>query len=523
MLVYKKMLFMKNLKKIISTIFISAMLVSCTKDILEKTPLDQLSPEIFYSNAQEADMALMGVYASVVDHWFQYDFMSDNNYMHHAWQGSLEFSEWKHNSSSSRALNKWRIAYRTIARVNSFLSNIEDVPMDEELKARMEAEARFLRGMLYADLTFFYGDVPLILEVLPLEEAKIERTPKEQVLSSAIGDLEFAAENLPDTYSGNDIGRVTKGAALAFKTRVLLYDEQWEKAAQAAKEVIDMGVYSLYPDYEGLFKEENENNEEVIFDIQYMKDLRPQPWPSTALSFSEWPTPGVTADIIDSYYMTNGLPLSDPASGYNDQDPFKERDPRLMATFVLPGTPYGAITFIPANDTQPTGARPRKYADIENANKDNTGINWILMRYADVLLMRAEALIESGNTGQEVYDLINQVRQRPSVDMPTIEEVEGSGLNQEQLRDIVRHERRVEFAMEGTRYSDMRRWELESAVHDVYGYNTEKLADPNDPSKWVFERVKLATRKFDPQKGWLWPIPLEEIQNNSNLTQNTGY
>lgn len=145
------------------------------------------------------------------------------------------------------------------------------------------------------------------------------------------------------------------------------------------------------------------------------------------------------------------------------------------------------------------------------------------MRYADILLMRAEALIEMGQTDNEVYELINAVRQRPSVMMPKIQQAEGTNLTQEQLREIVRHERRVEFGMEFTRYSDMRRWELESSIADVWGFNKAKLTNPSSPKTWSFERIKIANRSFDSKKGWLWPIPLEEIQNNENLTQNAGY
>lgn len=495
-------------------------LTSCDSDILDTTPKDQIAPEIFYQNENEAVMGLMGVYNAYNQHWYQYDFMSDNNFMHHDWQGSMEFGNWTHTSESWRALDKWEINYATIGRSNAFLENIEDPPFDDDVKTELEAEARFMRAVSYSELIHFFGDVPLILGTQSLDEAEVPRDPKEDVLDQIVEDFDFAAANLPPTQPSGEVGRATSGAAHAMKARILLYEEQWEEAAEAALEVINSGVYDLFHDYEDLFAEENENNIEIIFDTQYMQDQRPQPWPSTCLGYSEWPTPGVTTDIIDEYRMTSGLPI-DEDPDYDDQDPFTDRDPRLKATFVLPGTPYGDITFIPANDEQPTGMRPRKYAGIEYDNKDNCAINWIHMRYADILLMRAEALVENGETGQEVYDLINQVRQR--VDMPIVEDVDGTGLGQDQLRDLIRHERRVEFAMEGTRYSDMRRWELEEQVKPVYGWNTSLLADPEDPDQWVFERVMMEDRQFDPDKGWMWPIPQEEIQNNPELEQNPGY
>lgn len=518
---------MKNIKLFIALLSLSILIVGCESNVLETNPIDEISPETFYQNESEAVMGLMGIYESASTpgpwHFLQHDFMSDNNYMHHDWQGSMDFANWEHNSSSWRALEKWEIAYRTIGRANAFIENIEDSELSQEITTGLIAEARFLRAFMYAELIHYFGDVPLILEVQSFEDAETPRSPKEDVLETLLNDYEYASNNLPVSYSGSEVGRATEGAALAMKTRILLYEEMWEEAAQTAQEVIGLGEYSLFPDYEGMFREENQNNEEVIFDFQYASDLRPQPWSSSCLGYSEWPTPGITTDIINAFRMTNGLPIDDPNSGYDDQDPYTDRDPRMVATFVLPGTEYGPITFIPDNDTQPTGMRPRKYAGIEISNKDNCPLNWIVMRYADVLLMRAEALVETGNTSQEVYDLINEVRQRESVNMPTVEEAEGTGLSQNELRNIVRHERRVEFPMEATRYSDMRRWECEECVKPVYGYNTSLLSDPDDPENWIFEESLLENREFDPSKGWLWPIPQEEMQNNPALEQNPGY
>ncbi len=521
---------MKKLHKLIAILFLAGITFSCTENILDKSPLDRLSPDTFYKNQTEAKMGLMGVYQSIIPdgwnyvpiHFYQFEFMSDNAFCEHAWQGSKEFGDWAQNSSSWAAASKWSRAYSSIVRVNSFLVNIEKAEMDNGIKTQMEAEARFIRAYMYYDLIHYYGDVPLILEEQTLDNAKVSRTPKNQVLDAIITDLDYAAANLPTSYGSSDVGRATKGAALAYKAKALLYNEKWAEAAQAAKVVMDLGVYDLFSDYAGLFTEENENNIEVIFDIQYMTDLRPQSWPSTATSFAEWPTPSVSADLINSYYMTNGLPITDSNSGYDAQDPYTNRDPRLASSVVLPGSDMGpGRTFIPANDQVLSGARPRKYADVNNTDRGNCAINTILMRYADVLLMRAEALVESGSTAQEVYDLIDQVRDR--VNMPKVEDVEGTGLNKEKLREIIRHERRIEFFEEGTRYADMLRWKDASLVHDVYGYNNSKLSDPSSPATWTFEQVKVATRVFDAAKGWLWPIPQSELQNNENLTQNPGY
>jgi hypothetical protein len=518
---------MKNLNRIIISFFLLSVLYSCSKDLLNKTPKDRLSPSTFYQNEAQAKMALMGVYSALQpnatpSHFYQFDFMSDNGYCQHQWQGSLEIGEWKTNSSSWAPGAKWSQDYTIIARANQLIEDIGKSSLSDAIKTQMQAEAKFLRAYAHADLISYFGDVPLILKVQTLGEAYVSRTPKSEVLTAILTDLDAAASVLPVSYGKSDLGRATKGAALAYKTKILLYNEKWAEAAQAAKVCMDLGVYKLYPDYEGLFLEANENNAEVIFDIQYIKTTQSQPWPTSALNLSEWPTANVTADLINSYYMTNGLPITDAASGYNSQDPFTNRDPRLAASVVLPGSKFGSKTFIPANDEVPCGARPRKYADLGTSDVNNTSINTILIRYADIYLMRAEALIESGSTGQEIYNLIDSVRIRAN--MPKIENVEGTGLGQSQLRAIVRHERRVEFYNEGTRYADMLRWKDVSLVHDVYGYDKSKLSDPKDPAKWKFDQVIQETRTFDPAKGWLWPIPQSDIEINKNLLPNNpGY
>ncbi len=454
--------------------------------------------------------------------FYQFDFRSDNGYCQDAWQGSKEVGEWLTNTSSWAPAIKWSQNYTIISRANQLLAAIETAPVSDAMKIQMTGEAKFFRAFAYSDLISFFGDVPLILEVQTLSEAYLPRTSKSEVLTAILSDLDDAADVLPVSYVSTDLGRVTKGAALAYKTRILLYNEKWTEAAQSAKEVIDMGSYHLFADYEGIFLEANENNAEVIFDIQYIKSTQPQPWPSSALSLSGWPTGNVTADMINSYYMTNGLPITAPGSGYNDQDPFTNRDPRLAVSVVLPGSKMGANTFIPANDQVPAGARPRKYADLGTSDINNCSINTILMRLTDIYLMRAEALIESGSTDQEIYTLIDAVRTRAG--MPKIEDVEGTGLNQSALRAILRHERRVEFYNEGTRYADMLRWKDPSLVHDAYGYDKEKLSDPAVPANWVFNQVKLDTRTFNAQKGWLWPVPQADVQINKNLLPNNpGY
>jgi hypothetical protein len=525
---------MKSINKnIIPFLLMFFIINGCNKDLLNKTPLDQLSPSSFYQNTAQAKMALVGIYNSVKprswndvpNNFYQYEFMSDNGYCQAAWQGSNEIGSWSTNSNSWAPASKWEHDYITISRANKFIQDIGKATAISSRDATpMIAEAKFLRAFAYSDLISFFGDVPLI--TVPFASADtavthVKRTAKASVLTQIIADFTDATSVLPISYTGTDVGRVTKGAALAYKAKILLYNQKWTDAAQAASDVINMSTYSLYPNYADLFTETHENNQEVIFDIQYIPTTNNQSWPSEAFVLGTWQTSNVTADLINSYYMTNGQPITSPTSGYNDQKPYVNRDPRLDATVVLPGTTYGSATWLPASYAEyPCGAKPRKYAEDGIADVNNSSLNTILMRYADVLLMRAEALIESGSTSTEIYSLIDQVRAR--VGMPTVESVEGTGLSQTQLRAILRHERRVEFAGEGTRYTDMLRWQDQSLVHDVYGYDKTQLVSPT--TTWIFSQIKIDTRKFDAAKAWLWPIPQEDIIINKNLLpQNPGY
>ncbi len=518
---------MKKLNKILMLFLISSVLFGCTEDLLDKTPEDSLSPATFFQDESQCMMALMGVYSAIQPnatptHFYQFEFMSDNGYCQAAWQGSNEIGSWNTTSTSWGPSAKWSQDYNIISRANELIKDVPNADISEDLKAQLIAEAKFLRGYAYSDLITYYGDVPLITEVQNLSEAYVSRDAKSDVLTQILSDFDDAADVLPTSYEASEVGRATKGAALAYKAKILLYNEEWSDAAEAAKEVIDLGEYGYFDDYEALFTEANENNIEVIFDIQYIQ-TQSQPWPAGPFVLGTWQTSNITASMINEYYMTNGLPIDDANSGYDDQDPYTDRDPRLDATVVLPGTTYGDATFIPASYAEyPCGAKPRKYAEYGVADVNVSSLNTILMRYADICLMRAEALIESGSTDQEIYDLIDAVRDR--VGMPSIESVEGTGLSTDELRTILRHERRVEFCMEGTRYADMLRWKDESLVHDVYGYDKSLLSDPSDPEKWVFEQIKIAPRTFNSTKAWLWPVPQGDIDINENLLPNNpGY
>ena len=328
------------------------------------------------------------------------------------------------------------------------------------------------------------------------------RNTRIEVVNQVLSDLDDAASVLPVSYSGSDIGRATKGAALALKTRVLLYESRWSEAALTAKEVIDMQRYSLFPDYRGLFMLENEGNSEVIFDVQYLVPDYPISWDIIIeLQINVAPT----LDLVHSYFMTDGLSIQDSPL-YNTLSPYENRDPRLHKTVVIPGYMYkgGIVT---TSKYFSTGYGFKKYAtysdDVSLPNINNSEINFIVLRYADILLMYAEAQNEVAGSDVSVYDALHQIRLRAG--MPDVPE----GLTKDEMREVIRHERRIELAGEGLYYNDIRRWRTAEVVMNANVQNSNG------------EVVQV--RAFNPNRDYLWPIHEITRQENPALEQNPGY
>ena len=228
-----------------------------------------------------------------------------------------------------------------------------------------------------------------------------------------------------------------------------------------------------------------------MFDIQHVADFADDrlvsPW---STYFQIWQSYMATYNLASQYNMTNGLSINDPVSGYDPQNPWQDRDPRLEMTILVPfrfqtnSVISGEEVFFDPCSQQAnnfTGLKIKKYIDYndEFPNEKRSGTNNVILRYADILLMRAEALLEMPNwaaSAGEIMGLVNQVRQREGVHMPIVQEVEGTDLSREDLREIIRHERRVEFAFEGTRYSDIKRWDIgDTAFSTGYGYRPQLL------------------------------------------------
>lgn len=503
-------------------------------DFLETEPKGQISSATFWETEQDARVAVNDLYNYLYS-WdiFAWDSMSDIATANRGFVQTADYIRGLNTAQSGYSNGQWYRNYRGIRAANRLLVKVEEIETeDQELIERYKAEARFIRAYLYAYLTFWFGDVPLITEPISLEEVEnVTRTDREQVWDFIASELQAISEVLPVSYSSDNLGRITKGAALAMKARAMLWAGRYAEAAEAAEAVMDIGVYSLYPNYEDLFSYEAEHNQEVILNREFIRNDDPNAvfgriGPASQRDANSDYVP--TKKLVDAYEMKNGLPIDAPNSGYDPTRPYQNRDPRLdYSIFVLGNTLPNGLTYESRPNsggadaitrslwTTKTGFNIEKYVNPEDLDTPfNNGINILLLRYAEVLLAYAEAKIELGQIDASVYDAINQVRQRPDVDMPPIE----PGKTQEELRQIVRHERMVELAFEGQRFFDVRRWRIADDILNgpIYGltYETEE----GELDTWRF----LVFQRHFAEPDYLWPIPQKEVEL-TGMRQNPGY
>lgn len=535
---------------IISMAMMAFLLSSCAKSFLNRQPTNAYSISSLFTDSSDVIAALNGCYngwnnpfSDSGPSWadalnVQYmDCVSDNAYSQFPWEGFQAYGSGLATSNNTNDESLWNFV--TIQKCNWFLKNVVKAPIDQSLMLRTEGEARFIRVYTYFVMSQLYGDVPLDTVALTTTQAnEVTRTPKAEVTKWMLSELAEIAPNLPVTYPAADFGRITQGAALALKARIELYNGDWADCVKDCQAVENLGVYSLFPNYGDMFRIQNENNSGVILNIQYKENDQPNGglgvMPSS--SYGGWSSIDPTQSLVDSYDMLNGKPITDPTSGYDPAHPFNNRDPRLAATIVYPGELYpyannqpnyydpidaSSPDYYSGNNNSKTGYLVKKFTShlSDYDNMWNTGLDMILIRYAEVLLNYAEAQNELVGPDPTVYAAINQVRERAG--MPDVT----PGLSQDSMRQTIRHERRVEFAMEGLRWYDIQRWQIGPAVMPgpVYGTRLGTVNPANGATTFTGNNVLVETRIFDPNKNYLWPIPQTEIDINKNLKQNPGY
>ena len=472
-----------------------ATIAGCTKNFLDVATQGQQPTVQFWQSQSDATKAVNAMYANLRS-WpivafapIAVESMGSDDAEKGSTAGDAsfmnDFDNFTATSTEGQLSDFWNGEYQQINLCNQVLDNIPAISMDATLKARYLLEAKFVRAYCYFRLVRAFGDVPLRLH-LPADASQfnVPRSPKAEVWAAIEKDL-TEAEALPGSYTGADVGRVTKGAALALHAKVAMYQAKWADVKNYTDQVIGLG-YSLFPNFEKLFRVENENNTESVFEIQ------------SAL------IPGNPDASNSQYSQVQGVKgVTGGGWGFNipTQDlvnAFEPGDPRLAGTIIFSGTSTLEGDAIPANLTNAM----YNYKSYVPFSMYVTGFNEgcqqniRVIRFAEVLLMNAEANNELGNTAPALTSL-NKVRARArggnNAILPDITLTDKTA-----LRTAIWHERRVELAMEFDRYFDVIRQGRGAAIFGPKGWKANK----NE----------------------VWPIPQGEIDLSAGvLTQNIGY
>lgn len=474
---------------------VAVVTLSCGDEFLDVPPQGREPVEQFWQDGEDATLAVNAMYANLRG-WPQVAFAaiaveslgSDN-----AEKGSSpsdatflnSYNNFTVSPTDGQLLSFWEGQYQSVNLANQVLDNIPAIEMDQNLKERYLAEAKFVRAYAYFRLTRAFGDVPVHLHVpLDASEYNMPRTPQAEVYAAIEKDLTEAAAVLPPSYSGADIGRATKGAALTLHAKVSMYQDKWQQVLDLTNQVMGMG-YSLVPDYQALFRVPNENSPESIFEIQ--SALIPGNPEASNSQYSQ--VQGVRGTTGGGWGFN--VPTEDLATAY------EPGDPRRDATILFRGetTPQGDVIPLEGDNPMYNQKSYVPFSMFESGYPEGVQQNIRVLRYADVLLMNAEANNELGNS-QAALAPLEMVRARARQgDSSILPEI--TTTDQAALRQAIWHERRVELAMEFDRYFDVIR---QGRGLEVFG-----------PLGWEEHNV-------------VWPIPQSEIEISAGvLTQNTGY
>lgn len=497
--------------------------ISCEKgilddDFLERHPLSNPSSKGFWTSAKNAEFWINDLYRGL-PYLSEMSLGPTEGSSDNAWARVWgQIGNGSHTPSSKEVRLFWDYGY--IRAGLTFLERIDEVPdIDEITKNSLIGQAKFFIAFKYYELITVYRDVPLVTEVLSIEDSDLPKSPKNEVLEYLLIQLDDAIDLLPESWSAEEDGRITKGAALALKARVLLYNERWGEAAGVAKEIINSGLYELHPNFGELFlREFNNRTNEVILARQYVQGLTMNSI-FTTYAFMDLGGFGSilpSETLVNSYEMIDGLPINESPL-YDANDPLANRDPRLYETCLLPFESISGVYFDPVNGSPPllsqnmTNIYFRKYVNDMQPGESASGKNQIIIRYADVLLMYAEAQNENNGPDDSVYEAIDLIRSRAG--MPNVDRSRYS--TKGSLRELIRNERRVELAGEALRYFDIIRWRIAEDVLNGPMYSFEIPG--------VLSRDQISSRIFDPNKHYVWPIPQFTIDDAKNLEQHSEW
>ena len=553
-----------NFKRTIALLILMVGMGSCEK-YMDLVPKDQVTDGTVWATASNADMFLNTIYGALPTPYRNED--PDENRTDH--------SLGKPNNSSTRLYKKsaytaqspgpanlingsstytlWNF-YNTIRKANLFIQNVtaSTVLSDSYKKSRL-AEVRFLRAYYYMLLWTHYGGVPVITDVLNISEQGDAvfrpRNTDAETYQFIVAECAAVAPDLPNAQ-GN--GRATRGAALTLKAWCELWNAsplknpsndlaKWTLAAATYKQVMDLGTYTLFPNYETMLYEANEKSSEVIFAKEHLGGVgslgshREGQWGPFKAGGSQQSWCGVnpTQDIVDAYRMSNGKLISDPSSGYNPQNPYVNREKRFYSSIIYDGSIWlgsamvmkqgvgseNATDINNSSDATNTGYYLRKSLEERNAfngANNRSGADFQIFRYGEVLLAYAEAQNEAVGPDQSVYDAVNKVKARS--ELPPLP----SNLSKAQMRDAIQQERRVELFFEEKRWYDLIR--LKTAETILNGTSKAMRIDQVS-GKWVYKVINApaGAMVFNAGRDYYWPIPQSAIDRNDKLTQNPLY
>lgn len=529
----------------ISFILLLVALGACKNDFLTRDNPTATTDDKWWNVEADLNNALADLYSGLPSGTLSnYSFMS-NCRMHltGATDETIfrgDFGDWQAYGSSSNTAQSWSTQemyqkeYYYIRNACRFLEHYEKAYAAQPAKKeRMAAEARALRAWYHLDLFMLYGAIPVITHSLSGNEQYVKRNTKEEVVQFISSELELAAAALPDKYGMGEQYRISKGACYAMETLLYINVNDYTNAAIAAKKVIDLHVYNLHhssdptvDSYTQLFSNNGVGTSEAIFIRN--RGQNAGFFRSAPRSLNGQACNSPTAALVNAYETLQGKTIQelgpDSMAIYTANPEYNDnRDPRLKATIIMPGETFCGRKLDPWDSQGPdaigkgqstsSGYWVKKYVDPQDQGVYDGGqMNFMIIRYAEILLDYVEALIETGrDKDPDVITYLNAIRQRaglPVVDVTVYN-------TPDKLRMLVRRERQVELALEGQRLYDIRRWKI---AEKVMKGPVEGAVNPATGKPVVVE-----VRAFNPARDYLWAIPLVEITSNPNMQQNPGY
>jgi len=529
-----------NMKRLIYLPVMGALLclAACKKEFLSRDNPTATTDEKWWNTETDLTAALATVYEGLPSGTvYDYNFLN-NVWMHRS--GATDesvfrgnFDDWQDYPVGAVTTQEYS-AYQTYMKYYGYIRNacrfIEHYQKayvaDADKKSRYGAEARALRAWYHLQLFMLYGPIPIVSHSLNANEQFVKRNTQEEVVQFISSEFDSAAAGLPAVYDLSNTFRISKGACYSMQTQLYMFIGDYTNAVAAARKVIGLGANSLHPYYTQLFQYAGGGNgEEILYKPGGQREAFFRNAPK---SFGCQACNSPTQSLVNVYETLQGKTIQelgpDSFAIYNANPEYNNnRDPRLKASIAIPGEVWMGTRLDPFTVNSPdqigvaqstfTGYWIKKYVDpLDRSNTYGGSMNFMIIRYAEILLDYVEALIETGQyQDPDVVKYLNAIRNRAG--MPSVDETVYN--TQDKLRELVRRERTVELSFEGPRLYDIRRWNIGS---QVLSGPTLGAVDPATGKNIVVEQ-----RVFNPARDNRWPIPLTEMTSNRAMEQNPGW